>query len=184
MTPPPASDVTAAASPLRQSPSRLCVVSLGPFAKAEPDGLAGQRRVSRDRPGEMKARKQHVLLLWMLVCSGRTEAIEPISTSIAVGMAAALTGFLASYQNILYYFHECCRSEWISFNRTGATRLLRVSLALAATPSSHRSTSFTFLDANASESERSFVICTDITPVELPRSYRAESCLFCCVASL
>ncbi|XP_070706453.1 torsin family 1 isoform X1 [Pempheris klunzingeri] len=67
----------------------------------------------------MKPRERHVLLLWMLVCSGTTEAIEPISTSIAVGMAAALTGFLASYQNILYYFHECCRPEWISFNRTG-----------------------------------------------------------------
>ncbi|KAM7368749.1 hypothetical protein PAMP_013057 [Pampus punctatissimus] len=48
-----------------------------------------------------------------------TEAIEPITTTIAVGMAAALTGFLARYQNILYYFHESCRPEWISFNRTG-----------------------------------------------------------------
>ncbi|KAK9532342.1 hypothetical protein VZT92_009730 [Zoarces viviparus] len=68
----------------------------------------------------MNPRTRHVLLLWMLVCSGgTTEAIEPISTSIAVGMAAALTGFLASYQNIFYYFHECCRPEWISFNRTG-----------------------------------------------------------------
>ncbi|XP_023132485.1 torsin family 1 isoform X1 [Amphiprion ocellaris] len=67
----------------------------------------------------MKPRKRHVLLLWILVCSGMTEAIEPISTTIAVGMAAALTGFLASYQNILYYFHECCRPEWISFNKTG-----------------------------------------------------------------
>lgn len=67
----------------------------------------------------MKPKKRHVLLLWMLVCSGMTDAIEPISTSIAVGMAAALTGFLASYQNIFYYFHECCRPEWISFNRTG-----------------------------------------------------------------
>uniref|UniRef100_A0A3Q4ANW2 Torsin n=1 Tax=Mola mola TaxID=94237 RepID=A0A3Q4ANW2_MOLML len=67
----------------------------------------------------MKPTRRHVLLLWMLVCSGLTEAIEPISTSIAVGMAAALTGFLASYQNILYYFHECCRPQWISFNRTG-----------------------------------------------------------------
>ncbi|KAL6096666.1 tor1b [Pungitius sinensis] len=67
----------------------------------------------------MSPRKRHVLLLWMLVCSCATEAIEPISTSIAVGMAAALTGFLASYQNIFYHFHECCRPEWISFNRTG-----------------------------------------------------------------
>ncbi|XP_030004630.1 torsin family 1 isoform X1 [Sphaeramia orbicularis] len=67
----------------------------------------------------MKPRKQHVVLLWMLICSGLTEGIEPISTSIAVGMAAALTGFLASYPNILYYFHECCRPEWISFNKTG-----------------------------------------------------------------
>lgn len=67
----------------------------------------------------MKPRKRHVLLLCVLVCSGMTEAIEPISTSIAVGMAAALTGFLASYQNIFYYFHECCRPEWISLNSTG-----------------------------------------------------------------
>lgn len=67
----------------------------------------------------MKPRTRHVLLLWLLLCSGFTEAIEPISTSIAVGMAAALTGFLARYQNIFYYFHECCRPEWISLNSTG-----------------------------------------------------------------
>ncbi|XP_071768135.1 torsin-1A isoform X1 [Centroberyx gerrardi] len=69
----------------------------------------------------MKPRKRHVLLLLVLmfVCTGMNEAIEPISTSIAVGMAAALTGFLARYQNILYYLHECCRPEWISFNRSG-----------------------------------------------------------------
>ncbi|XP_033845283.1 torsin family 1 isoform X1 [Periophthalmus magnuspinnatus] len=67
----------------------------------------------------MKNRRKHVVLLWMLVCSGLAEAIEPISTSIAVGMAAALTGFLATYPNILYYFHERCRPEWISFNKTG-----------------------------------------------------------------
>lgn len=52
-------------------------------------------------------------------CFSLTAGIEPISTSIAVGMAAALTGFLASYQNVLYYFHECCRPEWISYNKTG-----------------------------------------------------------------
>ncbi|NP_001186944.1 torsin family 1 precursor [Danio rerio] len=55
-------------------------------------------------------------VLW--VCS-LTAAIEPISTSIAVGMAAALTGFLAGYQNMFYYFNECCRPEWISYNKTG-----------------------------------------------------------------
>ncbi|XP_050949233.1 torsin family 1 isoform X1 [Labeo rohita] len=55
-------------------------------------------------------------VLWSLSI---TAAIEPISTSIAVGMAAALTGFLARYQNVLYYFQECCRPEWISFNKTG-----------------------------------------------------------------
>ncbi|XP_059906436.1 torsin-1A-like isoform X1 [Gadus macrocephalus] len=60
---------------------------------------------------------QTLLLLLLLVCGGG--AIEIISTGIAVGMAAALTGFLASYPNIFYYFHECCRAEWISFNKTG-----------------------------------------------------------------
>lgn len=67
----------------------------------------------------MKPRTRHVLPLCLLLCSGLTGAIEPISTSIAVGMAATLTAFLASYQNILYHFHECCRPEWISFNKTG-----------------------------------------------------------------
>ncbi|TWW66348.1 torsin-1A-like [Takifugu rubripes] len=66
----------------------------------------------------MQTLKPHILLL-LLLFSGVTDATEPISTSIAVGMAAALTGFLASYQNILYYFHECCRPEWVYFNRTG-----------------------------------------------------------------
>uniref|UniRef100_A0A3B3DJX3 Torsin n=1 Tax=Oryzias melastigma TaxID=30732 RepID=A0A3B3DJX3_ORYME len=61
----------------------------------------------------------YLLLFLVLVCPGVTVAIEPISTTIAVGMAAALTGFLARYQNIFYYFHECCRPEWISFNKTG-----------------------------------------------------------------
>ncbi|KAI1904718.1 hypothetical protein AGOR_G00008590 [Albula goreensis] len=55
------------------------------------------------------------LLFWSLVLS---TANEPLSTGIAVGMAAALTGFLATYQNVLYYFHECCRQEWISYNNT------------------------------------------------------------------
>ncbi|KAM8871871.1 torsin family 1 isoform 1-T1 [Synchiropus picturatus] len=72
--------------------------------------------------------KRHVLLLWMLLCSGRSGAIEPISTSIAVGMAAALTGFLASYQNIFYYFAECCRPEWIALNRTGLAHDLETRL--------------------------------------------------------
>lgn len=67
----------------------------------------------------MKLRKRHVLLLCVLLCSAMAEALEPISTTIAVSMAAALTGFLASYKNIFNYFHECCRPEWISFNKTG-----------------------------------------------------------------
>ncbi|XP_015254796.1 PREDICTED: torsin-1A-like isoform X1 [Cyprinodon variegatus] len=66
----------------------------------------------------MQPNKRHVLLLWLLLCSGVAEALEPISTTIAVGMAAALTGILARYQNIFFYFHECCRPEWISFNKT------------------------------------------------------------------
>ncbi|XP_030625503.1 torsin family 1 [Chanos chanos] len=54
--------------------------------------------------------------IWSLAV---TDAIEPISTSLAVGMAAALTGFLATYQNMFYYFQECCHPEWISYNKTG-----------------------------------------------------------------
>ncbi|KAI5096333.1 torsin-1B precursor, partial [Silurus meridionalis] len=64
-------------------------------------------------------------ILVSLLCSGwslmimTAEAIEPISTSLAVGIAAAVTGFLAGYPNLLYYFQECCRPEWISYNKTG-----------------------------------------------------------------
>lgn len=73
----------------------------------------------------MQPRKQHVLLLWLLFYSSMAEALEPISTTIAVGMAAALTGILARYQNIFYYFHECCRPEWISFNITSKQAILQ-----------------------------------------------------------
>ncbi|CAK6963642.1 torsin-1A-like isoform X1 [Scomber scombrus] len=66
----------------------------------------------------MKLRHYHHHLLLLLLCCSFTETIEPISTSIAVGVAAALTGFLARYQNIFHYFQECCRPEWISFNKT------------------------------------------------------------------
>ncbi|XP_056587831.1 torsin family 1 isoform X1 [Triplophysa dalaica] len=61
-------------------------------------------------------------------CLSVTTGIEPISTSIAVGMAAAITGFLASYQNAFYYFHECCRPEWISYNKTGLKHDLNTKL--------------------------------------------------------
>ncbi|KAL7853291.1 hypothetical protein AOLI_G00201350 [Acnodon oligacanthus] len=58
--------------------------------------------------------------LTLLLCSGMMSgAIEPISTGLAMGIAAAVTGFLARYQNVLYYFQECCRPEWISYNKTG-----------------------------------------------------------------
>ncbi|XP_048874862.1 torsin-1A-like isoform X1 [Brienomyrus brachyistius] len=67
----------------------------------------------------MQSRTRLVFFTWVLSNLILTAAIEPISTGIAVGMAAALTGLLASYQNVFYYFQECCRPEWISFNRTG-----------------------------------------------------------------
>ncbi|MEQ2160432.1 hypothetical protein GOODEAATRI_033641, partial [Goodea atripinnis] len=41
-------------------------------------------------------RKRHVLLLWLLFCSGVAEALEPISTTIAVGIAAGLKTDLES----------------------------------------------------------------------------------------
>lgn len=72
-----------------------------------------------DEEVTMKLRHHHLHLLLLLLCCSSTETIEPISTSIAVGVAAALTGYLARYQNIFHYFQECCRPEWISFNKTG-----------------------------------------------------------------
>ncbi|KPP79222.1 torsin-1B-like [Scleropages formosus] len=67
----------------------------------------------------LRVRSAALVLLGALWGAQLALAMEAISTSIAVGMAAALTGFLASYQNVFYYFHECCRNEWISFNKTG-----------------------------------------------------------------
>lgn len=82
----------------------------------------------------MQTVKRPLLLLLLLLRSGATVAIEPISTGIAVGVAAALTGFLASYQNILYYFHECCRPEWVHFNKTGENRKLIKQKSLTVIP--------------------------------------------------
>ncbi|XP_006640698.3 torsin family 1 isoform X1 [Lepisosteus oculatus] len=67
----------------------------------------------------MKLQGRVFFVVWTSWSVMMAAAIEPITTSIAVGMAAALTGFLATYQNVLYYFHECCREEWISFKRSG-----------------------------------------------------------------
>ncbi|XP_017580713.1 torsin family 1 isoform X3 [Pygocentrus nattereri] len=67
--------------------------------------------------------------LALLLCSSTMSgAIEPISTGIAMGIAAAVTGFLARYQNVLYYFQECCRPEWMSYNKTGLEEDLRTKL--------------------------------------------------------
>ncbi|XP_019937065.2 torsin family 1 isoform X2 [Paralichthys olivaceus] len=67
----------------------------------------------------MTPKRSQALLLWLLLCSGAgTEALEPVSTTIAVGVAATLTAFIASYRNIFNYFYECCHPEWIVFNRT------------------------------------------------------------------
>lgn len=58
-------------------------------------------------------------IAFALSCVSTGNAIEPISTSIAVGMAAALTGLLAIYPNMLCSIHECCQEEWIAMNSTG-----------------------------------------------------------------
>uniref|UniRef100_A0A8C6U9M6 Torsin n=1 Tax=Neogobius melanostomus TaxID=47308 RepID=A0A8C6U9M6_9GOBI len=60
---------------------------------------------------------KHAVLLWILLCSGLAEALEPISTTIAAGIA--LTGCFVGYPKINCYFRECCQPDWISFNQTG-----------------------------------------------------------------
>ncbi|KAG7485169.1 torsin-1A-like isoform X1 [Solea senegalensis] len=64
----------------------------------------------------MKPRRQQALLLWLLLSSCvLTEAIEPISTTVAaVSAATALAAFIANWKN-----SECCQPAWISFNMTG-----------------------------------------------------------------
>ncbi|KAG7320885.1 hypothetical protein KOW79_015300 [Hemibagrus wyckioides] len=47
------------------------------------------------------------------------EALDPVSTSLGVGVASALTGFLARFPDVLCNYQECCRPEWISYNKTG-----------------------------------------------------------------
>ncbi|XP_058861601.1 torsin-1A-like isoform X1 [Acipenser ruthenus] len=63
-------------------------------------------------------------IAFALSCVSTGNAIEPISTSIAVGMAAALTGLLAIYPNMLCSIHECCQEEWIAMNSTGLKETL------------------------------------------------------------
>ncbi|XP_067106218.1 torsin family 1 isoform X1 [Osmerus mordax] len=68
----------------------------------------------------MKPKKgSWLFLLWTLLNFTLISAIDPISTSIAVGMAATLTGILANYKSIFYLFHEGCRPDWIALNRSG-----------------------------------------------------------------
>ncbi|XP_058497435.1 torsin-1A-like [Solea solea] len=64
----------------------------------------------------MKPRRQQALLLWLLLSSCvLTEAIEPISTTLAVvGGVAAMAKFYINWKN-----SECCQPAWISFNMTG-----------------------------------------------------------------
>ncbi|XP_023277984.1 torsin-1A-like [Seriola lalandi dorsalis] len=66
----------------------------------------------------MKPRKQHVLLLWMLVCSGGAEASEYVGAAAVVGVVATLAGVVYRCQNI-YCYYECCGRQWISFNWQG-----------------------------------------------------------------
>ena len=82
------------------------------------------------RPGdidcEMKPKRgSWLFLLWTLLNFTLISAIDPISTSIAVGMAATLTGILANYKSIFYLFHEGCRPDWIALNRSGRLKVKR-----------------------------------------------------------
>ncbi|XP_053267417.1 torsin family 1 isoform X1 [Pleuronectes platessa] len=78
---------------------------------------------------EMRPTRSPVLLLWLLLCSGAgTEAIEPVSTTIAFGVVATLTAFITNYRTIFNYYYECCHPEWIVFNRTGLEADLRSKL--------------------------------------------------------
>ncbi|KAG7320884.1 hypothetical protein KOW79_015299 [Hemibagrus wyckioides] len=45
------------------------------------------------------------------------EALDPASISLGIG--AAVTGFLARFPDVLCNYQECCRPEWISYNKTG-----------------------------------------------------------------
>ncbi|XP_022624984.1 torsin-1A-like [Seriola dumerili] len=64
----------------------------------------------------MKPRERHVLLLWMLVCSGATEAFDPFT----IGAGVAGTAAAAMLSPMIYCrFKECCRPDWVSFKSTG-----------------------------------------------------------------
>ncbi|XP_023277985.1 torsin-1A-like [Seriola lalandi dorsalis] len=64
----------------------------------------------------MKPRERHVLLLWMLVCSGATEAVDPFT----IGAGVAGTAAAGIFSPMIYCrFKECCRPNWVSFKSTG-----------------------------------------------------------------
>ncbi|XP_051893278.1 torsin-1A-like [Pristis pectinata] len=59
-------------------------------------------------------------VLFLLLSTPLSAAMEPISMGIAVGVATALTGLLTgTFPKLYCKFQECCEAQWVELNLTG-----------------------------------------------------------------
>uniref|UniRef100_A0A3Q0R5J5 Torsin family 1 n=1 Tax=Amphilophus citrinellus TaxID=61819 RepID=A0A3Q0R5J5_AMPCI len=73
---------------------------------------------------KMKLRKQHILLLWILICSGVTEGIDPITGFIITHASTIATMYpMKTFYDLIHapsdLLTESCDPQWISFNQKG-----------------------------------------------------------------
>ncbi|XP_029371915.1 torsin-1A-like isoform X1 [Echeneis naucrates] len=65
----------------------------------------------------MRLMKPDLLPMWLLLCSGLTEAFEPASSFLVGAAGVAAAGWISP--KIFCYFQECCQPDWISFSSRG-----------------------------------------------------------------
>lgn len=61
----------------------------------------------------MKSTDIYALLYVFLTTSVLTNAVDPITTTLVVGLGATLG------RTVWNYLHESCSSKWIKYNATG-----------------------------------------------------------------
>ena len=63
------------------------------------------------------------LLTCLLFGSSFVDAMEPVTTGVAVGVAFVSSAFIAGFDLLKCTFYECCDAQWITPNITGTALL-------------------------------------------------------------
>ena len=69
------------------------------------------------------------LLTCLLFGSSFVDAIEPVTTGVAVGVAFVSSAFIAGFDLLKCTFYECCDAQWITPNITGSTPVLIIAFS-------------------------------------------------------